>query len=321
MYNLFINDPEYGSIYSCRASVLKQLAKKKDFNTYISFINSPFTHFDAYILTNIRSYSMKQYVISNILVNTKQSIHDFTARCAEITTSAHTQGIDTFIGWKQHFHKNIMHSVRGIKLSDLNILDVYTVANLRQFSELFLQSLDDCINQFDWEDWITVILTTNEFIEIKDNIIDSLIECKALCPFCSEPCQLSSGKHEHYCGTFHRPKGISGWHYLESNIICLDECTTSIGRNGLFRYKDKSYRYRDYRTVNEYFNSWKILGEDSIESKYWQWVLYTFHEEFVDHYAILPNDKIDEEWSDLTEEEVIDDIERHYQNYLFKTAI
>ena len=151
--------------------------------------------------------------------------------------------------------------------------------------------------------------------------MDSILECKALCPFCKEPCQLSAGEHEHYCGTFHRPQGITGWRYLESKMICLEECTTNILRNGLFRYKGKWYKHKDYRTVNEYFNSWRILEEDAIQSKYWQWVLYTFHEEFVDHYSILPNDKIDQECSDLTVKEVIDDIEMHYQNYLFKTTI
>ena len=322
LYRLFTNDPQHGTIYSSRASlqlsVLKELANKKDFDAYISYINSPFTYFDTFILKNIRSYSIKQFVLSNILVNINQCTHDFRTQCVEITRSAHTQGIDTFIGWKQHFHRNIIHSVRGVKLSDLEILDVYTVEDLKQFSELFLQSLDDCVKKVDWEDWIRNILTRNDLRVIKDNIMDYLIECKALCPFCREPCQLSAGEHEHYCGTFHRPEGISGWRYLVSKIICLQECTTNIRCNNTFIYEDKRYKFRDYRTVNGYFNSWRILEGDSIESKYWQWVLYTFHKEFVDHYGILPNDKIGE-WSNLTEEEVINDIERHYQNYLFKT--
>ena len=143
LHKLFIDDPEHGTIYSSRPSlqlsVLKELAKKKDFNAYISFINSPFTYIDNYILGNIREYSVKQSVVSNILAKIKQCTDNFRAKCAEITNSAHSQDIDTFKEWKLHYHTNIKHSVRAVKLSDLDILDVYTVKNLKQFSDLFLQ--------------------------------------------------------------------------------------------------------------------------------------------------------------------------------------
>ena len=265
----------------------------------------------------IRNYSMKQCVISNILVNIKQCIHNFTALCAEITNSARTQGIDTFIGWKQHFHRNIIHSVRGIKLSDLDILDVHAVENLKKFSELFLQSLDESMNEIGWENWVRDILTTNEFIEIKDNIMNSFIGCRALCPFCRELCQLSAAVHKHYCGTFHRPQGINGYSYIGSNVIVKEDCTADIRSRMTFIYKNKSYDYVNYQTVNDYFNSWEILGQDSIDSKYWQWVLCTFQKEFVNHYKILPNAKIDKKWSHLTEEDIINDLEKHYRNVLF----
>ena len=116
LYRLFTNDPENGSVYSSRVtlqlSVLKELAKQKDFKDYISYIEFPFKFIENFILTNIRSYSTKQFVLSNILVNINQCTHDFMTQCVEITRSAHTQGIDTFIGWKQHFHRNIKRSVR-----------------------------------------------------------------------------------------------------------------------------------------------------------------------------------------------------------------
>ena len=324
LHKLFIEDPEHGTIYSSRPSlqlsVLKELAKKKDFNTYISFINSPFTYIDNYILGNIREYSVKQSVVSNILAKINQCTDNFRAKCSEITKSAHSQDINTFKEWKLHYHKNIKQSVRGVKLSDLDILDVYTVENLKQFSDLFLQILNDSIKQFDWKDWIRRIFTNTELLAIKDNITNSLIGCKALCPFCKEPCQLSAGEHEHYCGTFHRPQGISGWRNHSSNIIVSQECTTNILEKRTFLYEAKSYKYEDYRTVNDYFNSWKILGQDSIDSKYWQWVLCTFQKEFVDYYKILPNKTIGKRWSHLTKEEVIDDIENLYhKNYFIDT--
>ena len=110
---------------------------------------------------------------------------------------------------------------------------------------------------------------------------------------------------------------ISGWRYIDSKIIVYRECTTDILEKRTFLYEAKSYKYEDYRTVNDYFNSWKVLGQDSIDSKYWQWVLCTFQKDFVNYYKILPNKTIDERWSHLTKEEIIDDIENLYRESYF----
>ncbi|KAI6658963.1 Interferon-induced very large GTPase 1-like [Oopsacas minuta] len=323
LQKLFINTSEYKTIYSSRASlqlsILKHLAKKKDFDSYISYINSPFIYISTYIESNILEYSQRLSTINSLFVDVTQSAHHFKTRCINAAISANTQDIQSWDGWKRHFHDAIVKVVRKVKLSDLDILDLYNVNNYQHFSELFSQSLNRSMEQFEWKAWVEEILNSYQYKEIKDNIANTIIECRALCPFCREPCQLSAGEHEHYCGTFHRPQGISGWHYKESKQIALEECTKDVLYKNKFLYHKKSYNYSDYRTVNEYFNSWRILGEDSIEAKYWQWVLYTFHKEFVDHYGLVGNEEIDIGWVHLNEEEVIDDIERHYQNYVFKT--
>ena len=199
----------------------------------------------------------------------------------------------------------------------MGILDLNTVDNLKQFSELFLQSLDDSIKNFDWENWIMDKLANYDYLDLQQNIMNSLILCKALCPFCREPCQLSAGVHTHYCGTFHRPQGINGYTYIDSKMIVKEDCTSDVRSRMTFIYKEISYNYANYRTVDDYFNSWRILGEDSVDSKYWQWVLCTFQKEFVDYYESLPNTKIDKKWSHLTEEEIVNDIEKHYRNVIF----
>ena len=317
LHKLFVSDPEHGTTYSSRASlqlsILKDLAIKKDFQAFISYIDSPFTYINNFIQKNILEYSQKELVLHNLLTNIIQLISELRILCV----TALSEG--SCADWKLHFHNTIFKFVRGVKLSDLDILDVYNVVNYKQFSELFEQSLRESIEKLDWTSWVRDVLVSNQCNELEEKIANTLVECKALCPFCREPCQLSAGEHEHYCGTFHRPQGISGWRYITSRQIAVEECTTDIRCKSEFIYKDVYYEYENYRSVNEYFNSWKILGEDSIDSKYWQWVLCTFHQDFVRHYDVLENDTINTKWSDLTEEEVIDDIEKHYQNYIFKT--
>ena len=195
------------------------------------------------------------------------------------------------------------------------------MSNYAQFSDLFKVAMENSCKEFNWRPWVEEILATAKFKDIQETITNSLIECRSLCPFCREPCQLTAGEHEHYCGSFHRPKGINGWHRIDSEEITIEECTKSILLNHKFLYKNVLYNYSDYKTVDEIFKSWNILSQDSIESKYWQWVLHTFQKNFVDYHGVKQNDKINQNWSGLTAEEVIDDIEKHYQNYIFKTTI
>ena len=322
LQSLFVNDPEHGTTYSSRASlqlsILKDLARKKDFKAYISYINSPFDSINTFVQERIDDYSKKQFVISNILANITNLIYDLKRKCISAAKSVSSRYIKSWHNWKLEYHRSILKYVRGVQLSDLDILDMYDVHNYQQFAELFTQSLEEAIGHVNINSWILKVLTSQHFLMLYESITNTLMECKALCPFCREPCQLSAGEHEHYCGTFHRPQGVSGWRYLTSKQITIEECTTCILNRYNFFYNDVLYPYVNYRSINEYFASWRILGEDSIESKYWQWVLYTFQQEFVEFYGILPNDSIDTEWSNLTEREVIDDLERHYQNYIFK---
>ena len=192
---------------------------------------------------------------------------------------------------------------------------------MRNFYDLFKVAMEHSCKEFDWSQWVQEILAKGNFSIIQEIITNSLIECKSLCPFCREPCQLTAGEHEHYCSSFHRPIGISGWRRIYSEEITIEDCTKSILLNHKFLYKNVLYNYSDYKTVDENFKSWNILSQDLIEPKYWQWVLHTFQEDFVDYYGVKRNDEINQNWSDLTAEEAIDDIEKHYQNYIFKTTI
>ena len=74
----------------------------------------------------------------------------------------------------------------------------------------------------------------------------------------------------------------------------------------------------DYKTVNEHFVCLKFFKEDAVESKYWQWVFYTFRFQFMEYYNYKFNNEIDN-WSDLQKGDVISNLNTHYQNFQFKT--
>ena len=241
LLHLFINDLEHGTIYISRAflqlAVLKELARKKDFDSYLQYIEHPFDYINSFIRRNILEYSQKTIVINNILSNLDIKVQELMKKYIEAAKFEPMDLIYSWESWKLHYHDLITNYVRGVKMSDLGILDIHNVSNYAQFYDLFKVAMEHSCKAFDWRHWVEEILATGNFKDIQETITNSLIECRSLCPFCREPCQLTAGEHEHYCSSFHRPNGISGWRYLCSKEICIEECTKNILLNRNFYIK------------------------------------------------------------------------------------
>ena len=322
--SLFINHPNHSSAYKDRASlilrILKHLAIVESFDEYISYITDPINYMTTYIQQEIKTFGIRRDVIQSLqttFLKKAKTLVDFyvqeSYKAIQIMTRARDKPISLF---NIYFYLNIKSKIKHVSNNDFDVLDIYSIQNYTQFGDLFSKELNSQLSAINWPEWIKQILV-NDATTYK-SITDNILECEAQCPFCKELCHLAAGVHEHYCGTFHRPKGIRGWRDRFSEKISLKECTLSIRDGDFFLHNNIiKYCYKDYKSVNEKFNSWKILGEDSIDSKYWQWVLCRFEKEFLIHYTMVRNEGISR-WCHLTKDEVISDLDTHYRNYAFQ---
>ena len=314
----FTQEPEHENIYKTRQllhlQILKDLAKTKLFNNYIQYIQQPLVYMEDWIKKNLENFCTMESTIDRI----KREVLDPALR--EKLTLISESGVaaisgNDWDGWKTEFHSKISTCVRDIGNDTLSRVDTYAVTNLSQFCEFLTHHLSRLADQFDWISWIHSLMVRGL---PSNTLVSNLLECRALCPFCREPCQRGGTRHQHYCGSFHRPKGIGGCYHNVVNTLSVSECTSSVGSSKNFWYGNKSYPYAEYRKVNDMFAAWRILPEDAVESRYWQWVLFHFHDQFCAKYGYAPNDLVNS-WSNLTEEDIVEDLERHYQNYCFRT--
>ena len=321
--SFFLDDPKHSTTYADRSSlilsILKDLARNKVFYNYISYIQHPINYLFAYIQGQLKKYSQRNDARKKMEKKIVQEVNVLIDLCYEACCQTSIQEDSeipiTWTEFKLGFYSKIQPKVRNVSFSDLDVLDIYDISDYSQFCHFYREELERIVNETKWIDWIVNLIEKE--VSLYKNITNSILECEELCPFCNELCQLSCGDHEHYCGTFHRAKGVNGWRRSDTRQISVVNCTRSIKNNGHFGYNDVQYNYVDYKSVNSRFNSWKILGEDDVDSKYWNWVLYHFEDEFVAHYGILKNEHTPQ-WSHLTEEEVINDIEKHYRNSIFR---
>ena len=321
----FTQEPEHENIYKTRQllhlQVLKSLAKKKSFDTYIQYIHHPLQYMESWIKSNLVQYCtmdssierLKREVLEPLLREKIELIRE-SGLTAVPENSSDQFSPELWGKWKTDFHTRISTCVRDIGIDTLSRIDTYAVTNLPQFCQFLYEHLTQLADQFDWTNWLHGLMTRGLPVQ---PLICNLLECRALCPFCREPCQRGGTQHQHYCGSFHRPKGIGGCYHNTIKTLSIAECTSSVGSDKRFWYGKQSFAYADYRQVNDHFASWRILPDDAVESRYWQWVLFHFQSQFCSKYGYAANTEVSR-WSGLTEEDIVEDLERHYQNYCFR---
>ena len=323
----FKEDINHQSDFHSRASlilrILKDLAREKNFEDYISYITKPTNFIIEYVRKQITKYINSKTVLKEVEVAILKEVNllvDLYIRtskdaCPYFLLSYTTEKSKIWEKFKKNFYSKIIFKTRNVSLSDLDVLDIYSISEYEQFCGLYAAELEKLVKGTNWLQWTSEILREDDMIHAA--ITDPFLECQALCPFCKELCQLNAGYHEHYCGTFHRPNGLNGWRDYYTKKIYLRNCTHSIKAQGQFIYQNIVYNYVDYKTVNGDFNSWKILGSDDTDSKYWQWVLYRFKNKFLEYYNIDDNSDI-QAWKYLKEKQIISDLENHYKSEMFR---
>ena len=319
--SVFLDDPRHNTTFRDRSSLilslLKDLARNRVFDDYLSYIKNPINFLVDYVQKQLKKYSQNKDARKKTQNKILEKVNELIEFYSEACYQAWKQDSEIPITWanfKIDFYSKIKHKIRNVSFNDLDVLDIHEISNYSQFCDFYSEELKLLVEQIEWIEWI--VNTIEKEVSLYKDITDTILECEELCPFCNELCQLSCGDHEHYCGTFHRPQGINGWRGYHDRKIYLYNCTSGVKYEVKFYYNDVLYEYVKYKTVNSRFKSWKILGEDYVDSKYWNWVLYHFEDQFVAHYGVLKNE-CTSQWSDLTEENIVKDLEKHYRNHTF----
>ena len=318
--HLFQNDVRHLDTFKLRSSlqiqILKDLAVKKDFQTYINYIADPINFIRRWIEEKFTLYCNSDEVHRDIK---EQSLDHLIKKLKEFYQNKLMESVKSSKkDWKDSFYDKIKPLTRELRKHDFDLLEVYQnpIQNVEDFLQYFTQAFEQMCTPFKWEKWIKTAITAKLY-ENRRYLTKHLVQCHSLCPFCREPCILSSMGHRHYCGSLHRPKGMAGYYHQNTYTFSIRECTQSMNTDDTIVYNNTSFKYTDYARINSHFASWNILGEDAIDSKYWQWVFYTFRHEFVSHYGYQYNPQV-ENWSYLTEEEVFRNLDTHHENFINK---
>ena len=128
-------------------------------------------------------------------------------------------------------------------------------------------------------------LTLYQQAEIKVDVIrdvnNHLFKCLETCPLCQSPCNETHpegvGPDSNHSSRCHRPQGFTGFTDEDSGEFTISFCNDSFEYDEEFKNIDTGFEwvnYKDYRTVNSYYDSWNITGVGSEDSLYRKYITY-----------------------------------------------
>lgn len=296
--------------------VMKDLARKKDFNNCFQYIMDPISFVEKWLTKNMLTtiFNEKQSGVSEyeqfankyikeIFDEIKNKTHMTTQQCKDFPKLSIKE-------WIKRFCTNLSNS-KILSVSE----DLFVHVTERENTDIFNFEAT-VINKFNQIE--NVIRdkfreTTSENVKWRKNpipgVMRSLWGCKAKCPFCFEPCTITNPNHldeniRHRC-LQHRVQGLSGRYWVTSQKLTLRFCNTRIQENDFpFLVKEHRTKYQYYQNR---FPEWYI--EPTMDtSRYWIWLLCHFKKEFESRHGKKFVD-IPTSWKRITEDEALDSLE------------
>lgn len=318
------------------ADILISLAEKGNLKDYITYIEDPEKSIKECVGEYFDEFNLNDKGINKIIE--KQVKHlvytakDFVERTNRYIQN-NSQDSCNIAAWIEKFresadNKLIFKNLEKVETfgSDINDIDWdYIKTEVNKGLDSKQQELIQELHEFSQPRTDKYIYLRNKYIDLRNEVVDkiitSVIGCIKTCPFCGEICILGqphddSVAHE---TPYHRPKGIKGYRWINhsdsTKIDKLDTktCPQGIADNDRFRNSATNgewVKYQDYRQVNDYYRSWKIPADASLESSsYWKWFMATYSSELADHYNAKEPD-IHSTWKSLTKEKEIEKLRK-----------
>ncbi|XP_063416250.1 interferon-induced very large GTPase 1-like [Mytilus trossulus] len=292
--------------------VMKDLARKKDFNNCFHYIMDPISFVEKWLTENMlatifkkKQSGLSEYeqfanrYIKKIFDETKNKTQMTTQQCKDFSQLSVNE-------WIKRFCTNLSSS-KILPVSE----DLFGHVTKREKTDIFNFEAT-VMNKFDkMEDLVRDKFreTTSRNVKWSKNpisgVMSALWGCKAKCPFCCEPCTNTNPNHlnekiRHQC-LQHRVQGLSGRHWVTSQKLILKFCNTGIMDNDfIFLVKESRMKFQNYQ---DFFPEWYI--EPTMDtSKYWIWLLCHFKQEFETRHGLEFVD-IPARWTKITEDEAL----------------
>ncbi|XP_029912991.1 interferon-induced very large GTPase 1-like [Myripristis murdjan] len=303
--------PFSGNKVNLEKHILQSLAEEEDFEKYMEYIKRPRKLVEGFIKKAVKEYIFTQHgkVDSILKKNVTSTMQLLSQAVHSATEKVKSQGGNTDV-WLKEFSRLLKDQLKFNTNCWKNFSDIDKFDFLKEELDKGLEAVSEKMGGLS--------VSRREGFSVRPDeilIVQLCSSCWAQCPFCNAICTNTLEDHspDDHCVPFHRPYGISGWHYRDTVEFSVNFCTTSVASDGQFyphRDSEQSIPFKLYKTAGPEYANWEITP-DASKLIYWKWFVCRFQRELEEHYGLKFQGlgEIPSEWKSHTKEKAIKSLE------------
>ena len=291
---------------SLQAHIMVDLFRKNSYQEFLIYI----TNYEYYVKCEMHKESIRHF-------SKKDRLKILGKTKLDQVINKIQEAVKETVGTEGHFMKIFFKKIDSLKISH-NGTAAYRkldVGDREGFSDIVHQQLNRRVREDilkDIDSWnVTEKLAEKNLTEF---LFDEVVGCTAKCPFCKVPCDSHSGGRTsgNHSSTLHRPKGLGGFGWENTNKLVSTDCSWSLHAGVRFRNSLTNGEWHPYKDYHKIYPDWTIHGEaDPDVEKYWKWVFAQHNEKFAEYYSCEPAE-LPSEWGQYTTNDIKKDIEDNY---------
>uniref|UniRef100_A0A3P8QF10 VLIG-type G domain-containing protein n=1 Tax=Astatotilapia calliptera TaxID=8154 RepID=A0A3P8QF10_ASTCA len=288
---------QFSNRMSFQYSVLLDLLSKDDFKNYVSYICS----YEKYIKSWIHNKIVERF-------STVSTISEFEDRHLQSCIRSINDAIHKAKTGKSDDLKTFVEDIckeLGDKLvisqdalgAFLNILNN---ADKEQFADWLTVSVNDIAQdlRMKFKNVNIEMKLQHLHVQPQNELFNKLVGCGKQCPFCKAPCDAGGGGHTVHFASMHRPRGLGGFSWPNTQILITDTCSMM-----RFPWSIVNHHRHLYGYYNKIYQGWNIPPDVSLEaSDYWKYVMAKYNNNFAKELNAKPAD-IPLAWKQITRDQ------------------
>ncbi|XP_069053092.1 interferon-induced very large GTPase 1-like isoform X1 [Lepisosteus oculatus] len=293
--------------------ILRALAEEENFDQFITYIHHPKKYFKEFITQCVLKWSFtnNSTVIKLFEENLDQQQSCIAAAVSRATGDVMSRkgNVDTWLEtFSNELKDNLKFSendLKGVQYQDISDFDFLQKA----MTDALQKVTEGLRNGFSLSS-----VDMGKFREKPDEILfRQLCGCWAQCPLCKAICTSTMEGHPgDHSVPFHRPEGVKGLKWYQTDNLSVDICTSAVASDHLIVLDDGQRRvpYKSYREAGPKYACWSITPDCS-EQPYWKWFVCRFQEDLEKYYSrkFQGRGVIPQQWREITKQEALTSLE------------
>ncbi|XP_066170657.1 interferon-induced very large GTPase 1-like [Sylvia atricapilla] len=303
-----------GNRANLEVSILRYLAEEENFEYFKQYLKFPKDFFQSYIETRVKSHCLDgnrrlEKFFDSSLNLLFRNIWSAVSLSTQIVKDRKDRE-DKISLWLDEFCRELTEVI-NLPRSDLKGIEHQEVTDIEFLSSAVAKAVEDLRDRLKkkFADADMSSFSTQPHTILAEHFSG----CWEQCPFCGAVCTNTMQGHDgDHQLIFHRPQGVTGWKWIDTDHLSIDICSSLVASDCEFRYAGSPWiPYKTYRDAGPPVSTWNILPDSSMQA-YWKWFVSHFRTQLEALYnkKFQGRGEIPEAWQRITKEEALSELEK-----------